>query len=102
MSGRYALVVARGRQNRWLTLDDVAYRCGLHPGLVERLVRLGLIDAETSSPYRFRPEVVLRLQRGLRLRRDLGLGYHATALVLDLLERIEVLETRLHHLERSR
>jgi hypothetical protein len=100
MRSGYDLMVSREQANGLFTLDDVALHCGLHPSLVKRLVLLGLIDPEDGLPYRFRPEMVLRLQRGLRLRRDLGIGYQATALVLDLLERIEHLEVRLRHLER--
>ena len=43
----------------------------------------------------------MRLQRALRLRRDLGLSYNGAALVLDLLDRIEALERRLDQYERK-
>jgi hypothetical protein len=82
-----------------LTLEDIAARCRVHPTVVECLATLGVIDPEEGELPQFRPEMVLRLQRGLRLRRDLGLSYHAMALVLDLLERIETLEARLRRLE---
>ncbi|PON18910.1 hypothetical protein C2W62_05425 [Candidatus Entotheonella serta] len=41
----------------------------------------------------------MRLQRALRLRHDLGLSYNGTALVLELLDRIEELERRLTQYE---
>ena len=86
---------------RSLSLDEVAARCGLHPILVERLVALGLIDPVEGASDRFPPEVTLRLQRAMRLRRDLGLSYNGAALVLELLDRIETLERRLDHYERQ-
>jgi hypothetical protein len=43
----------------------------------------------------------VRLQRALRLRRDLGLSYNGAALVLELLDRIEALERRLDQYERQ-
>jgi DNA-binding transcriptional MerR regulator len=86
---------------RPLSLEEVAARCGLHPLLVERLVALGLIDPVEGESNRFAPEVALRLQRALRLRRDLGLSYNSVALVMELLDRIEALERRLNRYERQ-
>ena len=99
MTGIYALIPSPWRQMGLLTLEEVAIRCSLHPELVRRLMILGLIDPEESTGEWFRPEVTLRLQRILRLRRDLGVNYNAAALVLDLLDRIDALETRLRHFE---
>jgi DNA-binding transcriptional MerR regulator len=84
-----------------LSTEEVAARCGLHPALVERLVALGLIEPLEGKSNRFPPNVTLRLQRALRLRRDLGLSYNGAALVLELLDRIEELEQRLEHYERQ-
>lgn len=99
MTGIYALVPSRWRQMGLLTLEEVATRCSLHPELVRRLMLLGLIDPEEGSGEWFRPEVTLRLQRILRLRRDLGVNYNAAGLVLDLLDRIDALEVRLRYFE---
>jgi DNA-binding transcriptional MerR regulator len=84
-----------------LSTEEVAARCGLHPALVERLVALGPIEPLEGKSNRFPPNVTLRLQRALRLRRDLGLSYNGAALVLELLDRIEVLEQRLEQYERQ-
>lgn len=83
-----------------LSLEEVASRCGLHPSVVERLVALGLIEP-LEGGNRFPPDVTLRLQRALRLRRDLGLSYNGAALALELLDRIEALERRLEQCERQ-
>jgi DNA-binding transcriptional MerR regulator len=85
---------------RPLSLEEVAARCGLHPLLVERFVALGLIDPVEGDSNQFPPEATLRLQRAIRLHRDLGLSYNGAALVLDLLDRIEALERRLDQYER--
>jgi chaperone modulatory protein CbpM len=84
-----------------LSLEEVATRCDLHPLLVERFVALGLIAPVEGELERFAPEVTLRLQRALRLHRDLGLNYNGAALVLELLDRIEALERRLDQYERK-
>ena len=91
-------------------LDDFCRGTGLHPDLVARLVRLGLIEAvpggsgpgRRRDPWpaggiRFAPAELARARRALRLREDLSLNYAALGLVLDLLDRIDVLETALRH-----
>jgi chaperone modulatory protein CbpM len=92
------------REQCWhtLSLEEVAARCGLHPALVEDFVALGLIEPLEGLGNRFSAEVTLRLQRALRLRRDLGLSYNGAALVLELLDRIEALEQRLDQYEWKR
>ena len=95
------LIIQRKPDWRPLSLEEVASRCGLHPLLVERFVAIGLIDSVEGEPNQFAPEVTLRLKRALRLRRDLGLSYNSSALVLELLDRIEALERRLDQYERK-
>ena len=98
---RNGLMVQWGQRIDALSTEEVAARCGLHPALVERLVALGLIEPLEGGRNRFSPDATLRLQRALRLRRDLGLSYNGAALVLDLLDRIEELERRLDQYERQ-
>lgn len=98
---REKLTLVLWRQARGLlTSEEVARRCGIHPELIQRLVVLGLIDPVEGVPDLFSPEVTVRIRRILRLRRDLGVNYSASALILDLLERIEELERRLRRFER--
>jgi DNA-binding transcriptional MerR regulator len=77
-----------------LSLDSVSVLSGLHPELVRRFARLGLLDASADSAGRlwFPPGTPARIARIQRLRRGLSLNYAAIGLVLDLLERITVLE----------
>jgi chaperone modulatory protein CbpM len=76
-------------------LDIFAERAGLHPELVARFVALGLVDAERDALGRlwFGPAALPTVARVQRLRADLGLNYAAVGLVLDLLDRIDVLES---------
>jgi len=89
---RYALVpVPR------LSLDTVARRSGLHADLVRRFVALGLVDAERDASGGLvfdatAPAVLARVQR---LRSGLCLNYASIGLVLDLLDRISLLEAAL-------
>ena len=82
-----------------LSLYDVAAQCGLHPELVERFVALGIIEPVDDHDDRFTPDATRRIQRLLRLRRDLGISYNAAGLILELLERIDDLEARLRRYE---
>ncbi|WP_069766949.1 MULTISPECIES: chaperone modulator CbpM [unclassified Streptomyces] len=89
---RYALVpVPR------LSLAAVARRSGLHPDLISRFVALGLVDAERDAAGRlvFGPAAPAALARIQRLRSGLCLNYASIGLVLDLLDRISLLEAAL-------
>jgi hypothetical protein len=65
----------------------------VHPDLMARFVRLGLVEAGA-------PDAEARLARAVRLRRDLGLNYAGAILACQLLDRIEELEARLRRYER--
>lgn len=87
-----------GRPDDLLDVDELARSAGLHPDLARRLHSLGLLDAEAQARDEplFSPAAAVRLRRMARLRRDLHLTWSGLGLVLDLLERIDVLEERLH------
>ncbi|WP_431771477.1 chaperone modulator CbpM [Streptomyces cucumeris] len=89
---RFALVPVRR-----LSLETVARRSGLHPDLVRRFVALGLVGAERDAAGRlvFDPTAPATLARIQRLRAGLCLNYASIGLVLDLLDRIDRLETAL-------
>lgn len=86
-----------------LPMAGVASRSGLPPELVSRFVALGLVDAERDSRGRlwFRPSAPSAIARVQRLRTGLCLNYAAVGVVLDLLDRIESLETALRRSERA-
>ncbi|MET9623414.1 chaperone modulator CbpM [Streptomyces sp. NPDC006464] len=89
---RYALVPVRR-----LSLDAVARRSGLHPDLIRRFVALGLVDADRDAAghLMFDPTAPAVLARIQRLRSGLCLNYASIGLVLDLLDRISLLEAAL-------
>lgn len=92
-----------GREDAVLTASEIAQLCDCHPDLIEKLWRFGVIDEispEGASP-RFAASAVSRIRKAQRLRHDLGVGYDAMGLILDLLDRIESLEEELSNL-RSR
>jgi hypothetical protein len=95
----YALrAVSRPAGARPIELDALAQESGLHPDLVSRLIRLGLLDGG-PPPQRFPRDAPAQLARAVRLRRDLGLNYAGAVLACELLARIDRLETRLRRYE---
>jgi chaperone modulatory protein CbpM len=82
----------------WLTLDELAEATGISRSSVARLARLGLVPAEGTQPPEFPAAVALRLQRMLRLRRELELDLTSAAMLADLLERMDRLEAELARL----
>jgi hypothetical protein len=80
-----------------LDLESFARVSGLHPELVRRLVALGLLEA-TRGPVGelwFSPTQLAAAARLERLRTGLSLNYAALGVVVDLLDRIAVLEAAL-------
>jgi chaperone modulatory protein CbpM len=77
-----------------LDLDEFAAAAGLHPDLVRRLVALGVLDAFRDSAGRlwFARSQLAAVGRIQRLRAGFALNYAATGLVIDLLDKIAVLE----------
>ena len=87
------------RRNRasLLDLNTFASRARLHPELVRRLVALGLLEAERDAGGRLwlPPTELATVARIQRLRAGFSINYAAVGLVLDLLDRIEELQTEL-------
>jgi chaperone modulatory protein CbpM len=83
-------------RTRGLSLDALARQTGLHPDLLRRFVSLGVVEVERTpdGEPRFQQRDVARVSRAERLHAGLGLNYAALGLVLDLLDRIAVLEAR--------
>ena len=105
MATHTAITCVRRRGNagggETIELEALAYEAGLHPELVRRLIRLGVITPRggtTAAPL-FPRDAAAQLARIARLRRDLGLNYAGAVLAADLLARIDELERRLRRYE---
>lgn len=81
------------------SVQDIAARTGVDVAFVEQLVELGVITVHPGAGRAFACEVSLRVGKFVRLQRDLNLNSEGAALVIDLLDRIEQLESRLRHYE---
>ncbi|MFD0733044.1 chaperone modulator CbpM [Planotetraspora mira] len=80
-----------------LDLESFSRATGLHPGLVRRLVALGLIDAfrDAAGDLCFPPSQLAAVGRLQRLHTQLAVNYASLGLVADLLDRIAELEAAL-------
>ena len=86
---------------RLIEIEVLAREAGVHPDLVGRLIRLGLVEpvGGTAQAPLFPRDAAARLARANRLRRDLGLNYAGAVLVCELLGRIDQLEEQLRRYE---
>lgn len=75
-------------------IESLAREAGMHPGLVTRLIGLGLIQPHggTRAAPLFRRQDAALLGRAMRLRRDLGVNYAGAVLACELLARIDELQ----------
>ncbi len=78
------------RADAHVSAAEIAAAAGISLTRLERLVRLGLI--EPHGPGAFTAADLARLKRMLRLQRDLHVNMIGAAVIMDLLERLEVLK----------
>jgi len=73
------------------SLEELCRICGVHAELVFEMVEEGVLSTAGSDPtrWRFRGDAVLRVQKAMRLTRDLRVNWPGVALALDLMDEIE-------------
>ena len=81
-------------EHEQLTLNGLATCTGVHPALIEHFVEYGLLEPSTrrGTQLFFDPACIARLRTIERLRRDLGANLAGIAVILDLLERLTLLQ----------
>lgn len=77
-----------------LTLDELSGACAVKRECIVELVEHGLLEPQAGGDQRVGGNALRRARIALRLQRDLGLNAAGAALVVELLERIELLEAR--------
>ncbi len=80
-----------------VTLADLTRTCRVHAEWVMELVEEGVIEPRGPGgpQWRFAATSVVRVRKAQRLQRDLGVNLPGIALALQLLDRIDALESRL-------
>lgn len=79
------------------TLQEVCALCGVKSETILELVGEGIVEPQGHGAvnWRFNGLLVKRVQTAVRLQRDLDVNLPGVALALELLDRIEQLESRL-------
>jgi chaperone modulatory protein CbpM len=80
-----------------LTLADLCRACAADTGLIVEMVDEGVLTPEGEIPtqWRFSGLHLQHARVALRLQRDLGVNLQGAALVLQLLEEMDMLRARL-------
>jgi chaperone modulatory protein CbpM len=80
-----------------ITLADLTRACRVHAEWVMELIEEGVIEPRGPGgpQWRFAATPIVRVQKAHRLQRDLGVNLPGIALALQLLDRIDALESRL-------
>lgn len=94
-SGTQAIVATVGTDHKGFSFAELAAAAGTTVATVSRLIRLGLLDAGNEGSVGFTPATATRLRRMLRLHRDLGANMVGASIILDLVERVEHLQSEL-------
>jgi chaperone modulatory protein CbpM len=84
-----------------LTLADISRTCAVHAEYIIELVDEGVLAPAGREPvlWRFTGGHTHRVIVAMRLQRDLGINLAGVALVLQLLEEVKELRTRISLLE---
>ena len=87
-----------------LSLGDLSRGCAVQAVRIIELVDEGILEPQGRDPreWRFPGSSLQRARAALRLQQDLEVNLSGVALILDLLEQMEQMHTRLRVLERCR
>lgn len=77
----------------WIDINTLE----VHPDLTEQLANLGIVEIRNGH---INARQVARIQKLMRLRRNLGVNLPGAAIILDLLERIEEMQEEIERLKR--
>jgi chaperone modulatory protein CbpM len=77
-----------------LSIEELCSLCAVERQFILELLEEGVLEAVPSVELRFMGQSLRRVRLARRLHRDLGVNVAGAALVIELLERIEMLEGR--------
>ncbi|MGA0805791.1 MAG: chaperone modulator CbpM [Pseudohongiellaceae bacterium] len=85
------------------SFEELCQRRLLDADFIVHCVEAGIVDVHAQQPlteWRFTTQTVLRIERALRLQRDLDMQLQDLALVLDLLDEVQQLREEVVALRR--
>jgi len=87
-----------------LTLAELCDRCHIPAESMIELIEHGVIspsEGQSIRQWRFQGSSLVRVDKALRLRRDLNVNLAGAALILELLDELAELRTTLYRLRNS-
>ncbi len=89
----YRHTLSLGDEDSWVHVNSLE----IHPDMAEKLAELGIVELHDDQiPTR----QIGRVRKLMRLRRNLGVNLPGAAIILDLLERVEMLQDEIETLRR--
>ena len=88
--------------NPQLTLDELCSACGITPEFIRELIEYGILDVKvtTLDSYRFAPVHLRRIRTIVHLQKDLEVNLPGAALVVDLMDQMEIMRSKIEMLEK--
>lgn len=93
----YSILRVEKKGRDLISVEELSYRCELHPKLIEHYIDLGIISPVEygKTGYLFDERVVDKIRSIKRLRMDLGVNLVSAGIILDLLEEVDELKKEL-------
>jgi chaperone modulatory protein CbpM len=87
--------------SEYLSLEELLERGGVSVEVIIEMVEFDIIHPKGDAPeaWQFNIETVARMQKALRLQKDLEINFSGIALSLDLLEEVARLKNEIARLE---
>lgn len=101
--GKQIITVIKVEEHPVLSLDELCVSCGISYEYIHELVEFGIIEPRGISheDWRFDAEQLRRIRLIMRLEDDLEINLAGAALVLDLLDEIEMLRSKVELLKKQ-
>ena len=102
MSNKGLMIIADYSSHTSLSLEEFCDICHVTSALLDDFVAYAIIHppGESRAEWRFNLHELRRVQKALRLQRDLGINLAGAALVLDLLDELNEVRERLEVIEK--
>lgn len=96
------LIVISVEENPELNLEELCRACDVTPDFIHNLIDYGIIEPKgfADENWRFDAEQVRRVRIITRLQHDLEVNIAGAALVLDLMDQMEKMRSRLELFDR--
>src|SRR5579864_664931 len=96
------VIIADYSSEEPMTLDELMEASRVSPDFIRQLIEYGILYHHAGSPaeWEFNLTHLQRVQTAARLQRDLEVNLAGIAIVLDLLDEMDELQTKLDSLEK--